>query len=125
MAPLRPADPGHDPAGALAVRARLTVDLAAAVARRADVLARSGCAGRRLVARRHVVDDLDHHVLVSSHATGCTPALDEYPRQTWWDPLKDQRIHGRHQAGRRKDQPVSARPAGVADRRRLRRPLAG
>ena len=35
MAPLRPADPAHDPAGALAVRARFTVDLTTAVALRA------------------------------------------------------------------------------------------
>src|SRR3954454_2942318 len=81
MAPLRPADPAHDPAGALAVRTRLTVDLTAAVARRADVLPRSRGAGRRLVARRHLVDDLDHYVLVLSHGAGCTPALGGYPRR--------------------------------------------
>src|SRR5215210_378677 len=67
LAPLRPADPAHDPAGAVAVRARRAGDLAAAVALRADVLAGSWGAGRRLVARRHLVNDLDRHVLVLRH----------------------------------------------------------
>jgi hypothetical protein len=75
--PLRPAEPAHDPAAAVAVRARLAVNLAAAVALRADVLAGSGGPRRRLVARRHRVADLDHHVLVLRHGRGCTRAPDE------------------------------------------------